>query len=657
MITFHSPSNIIVTKRSNYSNNSKNSDKKEKTSNNFYLNNNINNTIFHKTTLSLTSLKLKSKSKKKVKNSINSKTKRKESNVNLHSKRVKSEIPMNKKYLDKKCININNKNILIKKYQNGNDISYLLNNNMEDNKNMPNNFRYNDNINFNSYPKPEPMPIKINKNYNYINTRPITNRNENDAFSPSNILENNNFDIDMNINKSKYCNQEKTQIQNKYYSYSKIQNFFNNNGSKDLIQNKRNNINLINNNNFQNFVQNINNLNKNECFDNNINKNNKKNIYEKKMIYILSSLNLDNLINIFSYNCIGFNDLFLLTKKDLIEMKIPIGQRNRLMHFIEKYRTNTKKNYDFDDIKKYLNIYKNIYINNTFIDRDITNKINTMPNITNYNDSNNLILDNKNENSLKKQKLYLINSKNNKSKISIKKNEIENIKFNDSKIESDNNKLDESNSSCENNIKINNISIVNNLIKNNKNENLNSSTIQGNKDNKNSPTFSSVSNSKAALIDDLNYQDIILLNNKNNQKNFSTITSNLEQNDTTSTTIKYQLINNKNKSNNFLKKCNNILNEVDNFNLIYTQLKQKTQNRNKQISILLNKKNNIEYFIDKIKNKDLKAYKEKEKTNGINNIYSINNDYLNLYNLEELNSLKEESIRDLNKELKLNLWK
>ena len=37
-------------------------------------------------------------------------------------------------------------------------------------------------------------------------------------------------------------------------------------------------------------------------------------------------------------NYIYLNDLFLLSKDDLIEMNIPIGPRNRIINFILKYK-------------------------------------------------------------------------------------------------------------------------------------------------------------------------------------------------------------------------------------------------------------------------------------------------------------------------------
>ena len=63
--------------------------------------------------------------------------------------------------------------------------------------------------------------------------------------------------------------------------------------------------------------------------------NNKKE--DKNILYLLTNLNLQNLYNNFTSNCIGFTDLFLLTKDDFVEMKIPIGPRNRILHFLYEF--------------------------------------------------------------------------------------------------------------------------------------------------------------------------------------------------------------------------------------------------------------------------------------------------------------------------------
>ena len=82
---------------------------------------------------------------------------------------------------------------------------------------------------------------------------------------------------------------------------------------------------------------------------NNKNLENKRNNVDIKLVTFLQNLNLDNLLTIFQNNYINFKDLFLLTKEDYIEMKIPIGPRNKLIYYIEQYRKNMK-NYEIEDI-------------------------------------------------------------------------------------------------------------------------------------------------------------------------------------------------------------------------------------------------------------------------------------------------------------------
>ena len=641
MITFHSPTNIIVTKRSYFQKERKKSEKKEKSSNNYY-NKNNSSTFYNKSTLSLSSLKLKSNSRKKNdKNIVHSKIIKKSSDVNLHTKKIKREIISNKNFSEnqnkKKYNNLKNKSNVNTKIK-LNDIDIYSH--TDDNEKMSNNF-------INLYPKPEPMPIKIIKNFNDINNTKVNgdiDYNYN-YFSPNNIINNNNLDFD--INNKKYYNDEKAQSEKKYYS--NLQKFFGNNKSKGSKKYKKGNINNIDYNNFDNIYQNINNINDSGSCNYDININYSNNKCDKKMIYILSSLNLDNLIDVFNSNYIGFNDLLLLTKKDLIELKIPIGQRNRFMHFFDKFK-NDSQNYDFNEIKNYLDFYKKMYINNLFIEKNKFNNINTLPNFKSNNSFRNNIMKG---NTTKEENLFLINNKENESKLKIDHNTYEKQKTND------NNSLCQANSYFRNNIsQINKYSNNNSNKNSSKKEYINISIFQRNnksgiETSKNSPSFSSISNSKVAFIDELNFHEKNLMNKRSNPKNSSTINSNIEQVDTTTTTI-----NNKINSNHFMQRCNNILNEVDNFNTIYTQLKQKSQNRNKQISLLLNKKNNIENFKEQAKYKDYKKEIEQEKSinNAINDIYRIDYDCsneLNKFGLYGIDFLKEESIRDLNKELKM----
>ena len=89
---------------------------------------------------------------------------------------------------------------------------------------------------------------------------------------------------------------------------------------------------------------------------NNKTSDNERKIGDIKLITFLHNLNLDYLLSNFKNNYVNFRDLFLLTKEDFIEMKIPIGPRNKIIHFIELYKK-SMKNYEMNDV---LNFFKNI---------------------------------------------------------------------------------------------------------------------------------------------------------------------------------------------------------------------------------------------------------------------------------------------------------
>ena len=108
--------------------------------------------------------------------------------------------------------------------------------------------------------------------------------------------------------------------------------------------------------------------------ESNSNKNNK--IEDNNILYLLINLNLGNLYNIFMSNYITFNDLFLLSKDDFIEMKIPIGPRNRIMHFLSEYKKFGKK-FNFMELANFLNHYKK------FMDKPNCNDISFVENIYN----------------------------------------------------------------------------------------------------------------------------------------------------------------------------------------------------------------------------------------------------------------------------------
>ena len=674
MITFQNTNNIIITKRPNYSSQTKKSGIKEK-ANIQYKNNNKNN-YFNKNTLSLTSLKLKSKSKKISKNIVNSQVRKKSSNEINTVRNLKNGLLSNKRNIENnnnKHVSPNNNDISIKKsnqnlnidikFNNNKDYLLLYQNRINSNVNSKND-NYYENVNnnnnnnyidenicnnsnqFNQYPKPEPMPIKINKNNDFYCKR--INQNSNNKLIYSSNLEKT---IDKNIKENEL----------KFNSCEKMSNLkiFLENNTNENNNHKRNNTNFINNNYYNEFKQNINNIYNSDNFDNNLNNIKTNEICDKKLNYILTFLELDNLINKFNSNYITFNDLFLLSKQDLHEMNIPIGQRNRLLHFLDQYK-NAAINYDFNEVKDFLNKYKNSFKNSLFLEKNINININNIPNFKKNNINKNYIKTNEinNSNSINKTELF--------SKTNNNKNDTNNlINNNNNIIESKINKNNEDNPYLDNNKKTNLELQTKNIYLNNNNDNFNYNgavdDVNNNnnnfENNKNNTIASSISHSKRTSIEDLNCKDSNQDKNSSlkgvgPQKNYSTITTNIEQNDTTTTTT----INNIISSNHFFQKCNKLLNEVDNFNSLYSQLKQRTQNRNKQISLLLSKKsNNVEYFRDKINSwkSGRGSRKENMKTNEL---YNISNNCLGNYNINELNSLKEENIRNLNQELNYNFY-
>ena len=74
-------------------------------------------------------------------------------------------------------------------------------------------------------------------------------------------------------------------------------------------------------------------------------------------------LGLETLFTNFTVNMINFNDLFLLTKEDLIEMNIPIGPRNRILNFAVVYKKHTRK-CDMNDLVEFFNEHKDLTVNN-----------------------------------------------------------------------------------------------------------------------------------------------------------------------------------------------------------------------------------------------------------------------------------------------------
>ena len=233
-------------------------------------------------------------------------------NNSLNSKKINKE---NAKLFAMKNLSKYEKNILIKVKKreiNKNKIFPLKENNknniyLETDKEILNN------------PKPDPMPIKINKN-NKIDYKEIMQNSFSNKCPKKNNK--NNFD---NLNKKIIRNE----IEENYNKTSIINK---NNKLKTSIINLK---------------------------EKNINK-------DFRLVFILKSLELENLVDCFNFHSIKFSDLFQLSKQDLLEMNIPIGPRNRITNFINEYMKYAK-NFDLNELKLF---FKNKIKNGIIINDD-----------------------------------------------------------------------------------------------------------------------------------------------------------------------------------------------------------------------------------------------------------------------------------------------
>ena len=78
-----------------------------------------------------------------------------------------------------------------------------------------------------------------------------------------------------------------------------------------------------------------------------------------RLNYLMKKLGLESLIEVFENYHMSFNDLLFLSKEDLNELGFKIFQKNRLLSFIEEYKSKAK-NYTLEEIKAFFeenNIY------------------------------------------------------------------------------------------------------------------------------------------------------------------------------------------------------------------------------------------------------------------------------------------------------------
>ena len=613
-----------------------------------YLNEMYHQTDENKTTNKNNFTSIKKENKNKF-NTINKK--QKNNNIIPQSKSslfLNNFIRVNKKTLNKSENNINKnfkkrkkKNINVNPYQKmGNE--YILNFAL-DNLN-----KYQENLLVKE--KPEDEKNNFNNNHfdfnhkvNYYNNFIIT-KNEN--YEPSNNLTMNktgkNFrsSYKKNIKKEKERELENNLPQfytnNKNYSEYFLRNdLFNDNKKEEqneeipepepYIINKY----ITKNKSYNNFNKVKINNNCEKINQSKSNSNRNKNTTDLKLNFTLSNLELNELKNVFEDNYIFFEDLFLLTKEDFIEMKIPIGPRNRLLNFIKKYK-NYAKTFDLNELSSFMNKYKDS-INSNEIDTTIgetpstnnkykstmTNSKEKKLNISNLEEETN----NNNKNNIIDDLNEIINQNNNNNKRCNTYKTIESRNYNDEDIdtEKDNNK---------NNNNVNKNIFSNSLF--------NEFTSYATDLKDSNFDFVDVNNTKNQnKLNKSNMLKIECLNSLISKNNSPFITNNdliQNKNNKVGNQNIYVKTKSKMQQNTYYKNYQNIFSEIEKYQMNYEKMKKENDDRNNKINNLLDKKNktNIQYLKMKLKNS--KYYNDEDLVN--------------------------ESARDLNKELqKINFLK
>lgn len=82
---------------------------------------------------------------------------------------------------------------------------------------------------------------------------------------------------------------------------------------------------------------------------------------DNRLSFTLVTLGLGHLLDEFTKNLITFNDLLMLSKEDLEELKLPFGPRNRILKFAQLYKKSAKA-YNFDELKEFFANNRNLVI-------------------------------------------------------------------------------------------------------------------------------------------------------------------------------------------------------------------------------------------------------------------------------------------------------
>ena len=320
-----------------------------------------------------------------------------------------------------------------------------------------------------------------------------------------------------------------------------------------------------------------------------------KKINDTKLIYALKTLNLENLFNNFDFNSITFNDLCLLTKEDLIEMNLPIGPRNRILHFAKEYK-NYAKNYDINELINFFQSHKQFIINtiNDFHFNFLQNKNEDSEEFqSNFNDIYyNSNFNNKTFSSKKSNDNHYLNinykeNENFLNSIPLPKNQNKNYrKIKKTKINNDLN-LNFQNINCENSF------LNNNLLENKK-----ITPTFNNKNNENDNNINqfsnSYSNSNINQIYKIKQYNNISRNNTNKNKynnNKSNQSSLLKLSTNNNKKINRSLSSYNSNNTNVLKNFQNLSSEIETFQNKYQNIKKESKERKNYITELLSKSN------------------------------------------------------------------
>ena len=346
----------------------------------------------------------------------------------------------------------------------------------------------------------------------------------------------------------------------------------------------KNDLNKINKFDFSNTYANNNHTNSQNTsikLSNNYGNDNNKINVDPRLELTLKYLDITSTLEIFINNNISFNDLLLLSKKDLIELGFSLVERNRIFTFAQEYK-NYGVQYNISEINEFFNNYENLNI------RLVTNG--------NHNQYNTRKKENINENinsDFINKSLLLEKNKNDKSSTK-KKKATKNII-----IQKQNNiSLDNEKDNYKTNIKYK----TNISLKYNKQNN---------------------SNTNNYISQESNYQDSINTNHNNINNNYTQTSGKLvRQNSKISKASSYSrpVTASKNiggglgtSSGSIFQKYQNISDEIDNYFRKYNEYKEQKKNRMKRYEIIGSSNKRKNYNYNPVYNN---IVKETEKTKG-----------------------------------------